>query len=362
MTTLYKTNKNGSIQEWSIEVSGSTFTCIYGQVGGKMQSQKTTCKSMNVGRSNETTPEQQAQLEADALITKKIKTGYSYDKSAPVTVALPMKVKSYQDQIHNVIFPCYSDVKYNGVNGIYRRTNNLELFSRGGENYPAIPHLTEHINTILDELGHNEINGELYIHGEHLQNIQSAVKKPKQLSNRLTFIIFDISDSTEILTVRKEKLNKLFSQLIKIGSPILNYIGLAEYVICHSHDCIENHYNLSVSRGYEGTVVKNASGLYKHNVRSSDQFKYKKTQSAEFEIIGYELDKNGLPVFIMQCDKGNFKAKPVGTKEHWYNQLPVNYIGQYGTIEYETYSKSGIPLKPIFVSTREMDSNKNPKE
>ena len=25
MTTLYKTNKNGSIQQWSIEVSGLTF-------------------------------------------------------------------------------------------------------------------------------------------------------------------------------------------------------------------------------------------------------------------------------------------------------------------------------------------------
>ena len=25
MTTLYKTNKNGSIQQWSIEVSGATF-------------------------------------------------------------------------------------------------------------------------------------------------------------------------------------------------------------------------------------------------------------------------------------------------------------------------------------------------
>ena len=80
MTTLYKTNKNGSIQQWSIEVSGPTFTCIYGQVGGKLQSQQTICKSVNVGKSNETTPEQQAQLEADALVAKKIKSGYSYDK------------------------------------------------------------------------------------------------------------------------------------------------------------------------------------------------------------------------------------------------------------------------------------------
>ena len=76
MTTLYKTNKNGSIQQWSIEVSGPTFTCIYGQVGGKLQSQQTICKSVNIGKSNETTPEQQAQLESAALIAKKSKSGY----------------------------------------------------------------------------------------------------------------------------------------------------------------------------------------------------------------------------------------------------------------------------------------------
>ena len=103
MTTLYKTTKTGAVQQWSIEVSGPTFTCIYGQVGGKLQSQQTICRSVNIGKSNETTPEQQAQLESAALIAKKIKSGYSYNKSAPVTVQLPQKVKAYQDQLHNIL-------------------------------------------------------------------------------------------------------------------------------------------------------------------------------------------------------------------------------------------------------------------
>ena len=198
MTTLYKTNKNGSIQQWSIEVSGPTFTCIYGQFGGKLQSQQTICKSVNIGKSNETTPEQQAQLESAALITKKIKSGYSYDQSGPTTVQLPMKVKAYQDQLHNVKFPCFSACKLNGVNAIYRRENGkLTIYSRGGEVYPTIPHLESLVHKAMDLFQSNELNGELYIHGEHLQDIQSAVKKPKELSAKLSFCIFDIADSTD---------------------------------------------------------------------------------------------------------------------------------------------------------------------
>ena len=363
MTTLYKTNKNGSIQQWSIEVSGPTFTCIYGQVGGKLQSQQTICKSVNVGKSNETTPEQQAQLEADALVAKKIKSGYSYDKSAQVTVQLPMKVKSYQDQLHNIEFPCFSTPKLNGVNAMFKRTSDsLTIYSRGGEVYPAIPHLEQHIHDIMDELSHNELNAELYIHGEHLQDIQSAVKKPNKLSPRLTAGIFDIADCSEIYKVRNKKLVELEDMLTKVGSPVLNYVNFLTGVVCESHEHIERHYNFCMTQSLEGTVIKNFKALYQHNVRSSDMFKYKKTQSAEFLIISYELDKNGLPVFILESAGGEFKAKPIGTKEYWSQQNPSTYIGQYATVEYETFSKAGIPLKPIFIATREMTSEGQPKE
>ena len=359
MTTLYKTNKNGSIQQWSIEVSGPTFTCIYGQVGGKLQSQQTICKSVNIGKSNETTPEQQAQLESAALIAKKIKSGYSYDKSAPVTVQLPMKVKAYQDQLHNIKFPCFSACKLDGVNAIYRRVNNqLTIYSRGGEIYPPIPHLEALVHKAMDLFQSNELNGELYIHGEHLQDIQSAVKKPKELSAKLSFCVFDIADSTDNFYERASQMSKLSNFRISSHPAVW---AVANYM-CDSHEDIEAHYNIAIEEGYEGTVIKNYNGLYKHNVRSSDQFKYKKAQSAEFLIVSYELDKNSLPVFVLESAGGEFKAKPIGTKEYWSQQIPVTYIGQYATVEYETFSKSGIPLKPIFISTRKLDASCNPLE
>lgn len=362
MTTLYKTNKNGSIQQWSIEVSGPTFTCIYGQVGGKLQSQQTICKSVNIGKSNETTPEQQAQLESAALIAKKIKSGYSYDKSAPVTVQLPQKVKCYQDQLKNITFPCYSTPKLNGVNATYwlLPDGKLHLTSRGGETYPAIPHLEPYVLTLMNHLGTTALNGELYIHGEHLQDIQSAVKKPNQLTPLLEFNIFELPIMTCAYSVKNKIMWDTMNDLCNWfeESPVQFITGIEVF----SHEEIESHYNQCMQANLEGTVIYNANAVYQFNTRSSNVFKYKKAQSAEFLIVSYELDKNGLPVFILKSTGGEFKAKPIGTKEYWSQQIPDTYIGQYATCEYETYSKAGIPLKPIFISTRKLDASGNPLE
>lgn len=359
MTTLYKTNKNKSIQQWSITVDGPVFTCTYGQLGGKLQSQSTTCTPRNIGRSNETTPEQQAQLEADALIAKKLKSGYSYDQSGPVTVQLPMKVKSYQDQLHNVKFPCISTPKLNGVNAIFKRVDDtLTIYSRGGEVYPTVPHLEQLVHKAMDLFKSDELNGELYIHGEHLQDIQSAVKKPKELSQKLSFCIFDIADSKDLFFTRATLMSNISNFRIDSHPAVW---AIANH-ICNSHEDIESHYNQCMASNLEGTVIKNFDGLYQHNVRSSDQFKYKKAQSKEFLITSFELDKNDLPVFVLQCDAGTFKAKPKGTKDFWAQFNPADYIDHWATVEFETYSRDGIPLKPIFISLRDCTTDGSPLE
>ena len=364
MTTLYKQNKNKSIQQWSIRtVPDGKYEVIFGQLGGAMQRQVTQCTGKNLGKANETTPEQQAELEVQSIITKKRKSGYVDDQSGKSDIRLPMKVKSYQDQLHNITFPCYSQFKYNGVNGLYRRVDNkLTLYSRGGEVYPVISHLEQAINAIMDELNCTELNGELYIHNTPLQDIQSAVTKPNELSPRLTFIIFDIADDQSTFETRYTKLQSLWQTLTLIGSPHLNYIGLPNTVVCNSTDDIEAHYNKAMSQNYEGTVIKLPHGLYKHNIRSSEQFKYKKALSAEFLIASYELDKRDHPVFILNTGTQFFKAKPKGTHEYLASINPQDYVNQWATCEYETISKSGIPLKPIFIGLRKCDKSGNPLE
>ena len=369
MTTLprlYKSTKTGAIQICDISYEGDTYYVQFGQLDGKLQVNSTKCYTTNAGRANERTPTQQAEFEALADHKKKIKSGYALTMETPSEVTLPAKVKIYQEQTKNVKFPCFSTPKLNGVNGLYKRNGSeLTLYSRGGEVYPEIPHLSLHIHTIMDELGTNELNGELYIHGEHLQDIQSAVKKPNDLSSRLTFNIFDIADSAETYDIRSAKLIIVQDNLFKLGRPATQYsIEFITPTICHSHEDIETHYNQAILNKYEGTVIYNANHLYVYNQRSSNAFKYKKTLDAEFLIIGYELDKQGNPTLICQSEGGPFKVRPTGTTEYRKQLLldMPNNIGKYYKVEYETLSKSDIPLKPVGLSIRECDNNGNPLE
>jgi len=359
MTTLprlYKQTKTGAIQICDISYQDDTYSVTFGQLDGKLQTNTTKCQATNVGRSNERTPTQQAEFEALADHKKKIKSGYSLTLDTPSEVTLPAKVKVYQDQLKNVNSTSFSTPKLNGVNGLYKRADRiLTLYSRGGEVYPEIPHLTDLVHSTMDFLNCNELNGELYIHGEHLQDIQSAVKKPNQLSSRLTFNIFDIPDNNDIYKKRRDLL---------LSHPNGVHIKFLTGVECNSTEDIEAHYNLCISQGYEGTVIYNPTHIYKYNERSSDAFKYKKALDAEFLILGYELDKQGNPTLICQSEGGPFKVRPTGTKEYRQQLLldMPNNIGKFYKVEYETLSKDKIPLKPVGICIRDCTPNGEPLE
>jgi len=355
LPTLYKISTTGATQIIDMEIIDAVYTRTWGQLDGKMQTKATTAKGKNLGKSNESTPAEQAILEAEAVWTKKQKANYSTSQSAPVAVNLPMKVKSLLDQIKNVVYPCVSTPKLNGVNSTYRLVNNiLTLTSRGGETYHSIPHLEDEVREAMTQLHSTELNGELYIHGEHLQDITSAVKKPKELSKRLTFNIFDIADSTADYETRRELMLDAEAILLE-DSKVLYLTGLD----CDSMYDIEVHYNQCMEAGLEGTVVKNLNGLYKYNTRSTAQFKYKKTQDAEFLVCGYEIDKNGHAVFKCVVDSFTFKVKLKGTNEERLAMAADadNYIGKHLKVEYEMLSKDGIPLKPVGIIFRKVDEN-----
>ena len=80
---LYKITKTGATQICEISYDGPTFSVRWGQLEGKIQTKATPCTGKNIGRSNETTPEFQAMLEATAKHKKKIDSGYSISLEVP---------------------------------------------------------------------------------------------------------------------------------------------------------------------------------------------------------------------------------------------------------------------------------------
>lgn len=360
LPTLYKKTKTGAVQQYVVDVAGDTITVSQGKVGGKMQDYHTKCEPKNVGRSNETSAEMQAELEATSKWKKKRdREGYSEDPSGEIQLKLPMKVKVYQDNLKNVEFPCYVSPKLDGVNAIYRLEGaKLTLYSRGGLEYPPIPHLEKHIRLAMSSLKCTELNGELYIPDSFLQDITSAVKKPKALSKHLEFHIFDVPDMREVYGERAKALMRLNINPIRpIKVVIMSRVG--------SHDDVEDLHGHYTRQGYEGIVIRNTKGAYKYNERSSDVFKYKKAADAEFQVVDYNFDKYQHVVF--HCDNGDgklFKVKPKGTANERLKMaaLADEYLGKWLTVEFETLSKDKVPLKPVGLNFRECDAEGAPIE
>lgn len=77
--TLYKRTSTGAIQEWWMEIDGSKYRIITGELGSeRIESEWKQAQPKNVGRKNETTAEAEAVFEVDAQYKKKLEQGYSY--------------------------------------------------------------------------------------------------------------------------------------------------------------------------------------------------------------------------------------------------------------------------------------------
>ena len=346
---LFKPIKTGAIQICDISVSGAVVSTTFGQLDGKLQTSTDTCSPKNVGRANATTAEQQAILEAQAKFAKKVKSGYSQELTETPTVQLPQKVKVYQDNKHLVSYPCYATPKYNGLNGTYwlLPDKTLKLTSRGGDELPPIPHLESYVRSKMKQAKTTCLNGELYIHGQSLQNITSAVKKPKELSKRLEFLVFEFP---------------------LISAPFSDKVSLLDIPVAKisTEAQLEELYEFTINRNLEGIIIYNTDATYKFNERSSSVLKYKPILDAEYIIRDYNVDRNGHPVFVCETPSGQpFKVKPKGTNEERLQiiaDFETKYRNQYYTIEYEMLSDSGIPLKPVGVGLRACDQSGEPTE
>ena len=373
---LFKTTKTNAVQICDIKTIDDTFVVTFGQLDGELQTKTTTCSGKNEGRSNNTTPSEQAVLEARAKWEKKVKAGYTTDQAAPVSVQLPQKVKTYVGNENKITFPAYSTYKYNGVNATYwlQADGTLKLTSRGGNEYPPIPHLEPAIQAVLSALATSSINGELYIHGEHLQDITSAVKKPKALSKQLVFKFFEFPTYeapewwvTPPYTVNSFKYKATQLEALKYAKDVVQYKHATpvELVAVKDVNELEAHYNKAMSEGYEGTVIYNQDAEYRFNERSSSVYKYKKAIDAEFVVHSYELDKNGHVVYHCYTSEGkSFKVKRKGTNEERTLDAiePYNNIGKWLKTEFEIYSKALVPLKPVGLCFRDCDSDGEPLE
>ena len=351
--TLYGLDKKGGFKVWKIWTNDNLLHIEHGKEEGKQQLKVEEVEGKNIGRSNETTPAEQAELEAMSRWRKQVDKGYRETKEELEELPLlPMLALDYLKQGHRIQYPCYGSPKLDGVRCLaIRHADRVELKSRGGKEY-VVPHIQDQLMLCM-EVG-QVFDGELYIHGKYLEEIVSAVKKTNDNTIDLEYIIFDIvkDETYEHRLISMQALRRY--KLSCLEYPSIDVISFCEI---QDEEHMKQKHREYVGAGYEGIMLRNYDGMYESGKRSADLQKYKEFFEEEFRIVDVAEDRNDNGVLVVwdalagthfDCCYGDFDQR-----KHQLNN-PEQYVGKALTVKYQTrYKDSRLPQFPTGVRIRE---------
>lgn len=365
LPTLYSYDSKGKVREWKTWSDGDIVYVASGLVDGKKVVKPYEAKPKNVGRSNETTAEEQATLECKSKWNKQKDKNYHEDLSDYVPLENPMLAHPYKDRGHNIEFPCYVQPKLDGVRCLIKLEGSEVVYkSRGNKLYTTLGHLDKAARKLLECLPEGVmLDGEIYCHEMPLNEINSAVKKTNSRTNNLRFHWYDITEGSLDYIDRFKVISKVYHSM-DIHENCGNEICLVSTKPANDLASIKEYFNEYVRSGYEGIMLRNSKGQYKLNQRSTDLQKYKEFDDDEFMIIGHKLDKDGRIVLVCEAKDGHntFDVVPKGGhkfREQVLEEYEAKWRNKWLKVQFQGYGVNGVPIFPVGLGLRETDDEGN---
>jgi ATP-dependent DNA ligase len=369
--TLYTKSSTGKICRWRITVQTINGVPHILRESRFIDGEITTAKKAitegkNVGKTNETKPEEQACKDALSMWNKKKLEQYVEDIAAVQTInpiVLPMLAHTFQERKHNIDWPALVQPKLNGVRCLTQKVNDqIRYTSRQGKTWEFFKHLDKDVELIIDEIG--ILDGEIFAKHLGFQEITRLIKKERTNNDELEYWIYDYVDENVGFG---ERTNKLYHLFVKHGERKDNgYLKIGKLVFTPTREAkceseVYDWHKKYVSEGYEGVMIRNKNSPYVIKHRTANLQKYKEFMDEEFEIIGGEEatgEDKGTVIFRCKTNKGvEFSVRPEGTREQrgvWLNNLP-NLIGKKLTVKFQAWTEEGKPQFPTGVSLRDYE-------
>ncbi len=353
---LYKRDTKGKVRIWWMEIEGNKFRAVSGLVDGeKVISGWTVTEAKNIGKTNATSPENQAMVEVQALYTKKKDAGYFEDVSKiddPISFK-PMLAYGYEGGLK---FPVWSQPKLDGARCI---ATSSGLFTRNGKKYISVPHIFQILKPIFEISPDLILDGELYNHELHddFNTIMSLVKKLKPTlsdlnasKRKVQYHIYDLY-SDDIFSTRNFELKNFFKNILG-DSP---FIKMVPTFSCNSQEDLDELYAKYLEEGYEGQMVRLDNSSYE-NKRTKNLLKRKEFQDIEAEILEIQEGAGNWAGYAKHVlIKANGKTCLSGMRgdQDFCRKLlqeADEYIGGTVTVRFQNYTPDGIPRFPIAVA------------
>lgn len=352
-TRIYKKDSSGKIRYLSISVLENFVIQESGVVGSNNPViNKSACVAKNVGRSNATTPEEQALVEAQAKIVDKLKVGYfrsieEAQNKGGADFLLPMLAKDYKKEKAKVQFPCYVQPKLDGMRALYSEDNGF--ISRTGRSIDTLGHI------VVPEIEGLVLDGETYAHGESFQENMRLIKKYRPgKTEQVKYHVYDLVMDAPFPD-RYLKLQSLVQDLANVK--------LVHTARINDEEELLYHHQLFISQGYEGTIIRHSTAGYEVNKRSSQLLKYKDFIDETFIVVDVIPSESRPDQGVIVCTSNVPSHKVLGRFNcgmkfsHFERKVMLDmkeeYIGRKAEVRFFEYTDGGLPRFPVCVGFRE---------
>lgn len=359
---LYHKAKGGDLRQWRVWTEGDTIVTEHGQVGGKLQQSRKMAVGKNIGKANETSPVEQAKLEATSLYKYKLDRKYSETpKDAQEPLVLPMLAHKFEGRkAERFVWPGYAQPKLDGVRCLAQRNKDgsILLTSRAGLEW-NVPLVAQRLAKWLpDDM---IVDGEIYIHGSSCQSITSLVKSAnpkgksfKPESKALEYHIYDVPSAEGRDDEPWEQRVRHLEQIVRRHEIVVPTFQVEDMV-----DLKQQHGSF-IESGYEGTIVRASHGLYQWGYRSDELLKYKDFQDAEFRVLDAcdgrgKMEGAVIWTCVNDTSNGTFECSMKCTMEERknYYKNKDKYIGGKLTVRFFDRTDDGLPRFPVGIVFRD---------
>lgn len=355
---LYSKTAAGAINFWRIWTDGPSIWVRWGQIDGAEQTSSVVAVAKNVGRSNATTAEEQAILEAESKFKKQLRLKYVRLRDEAETGINIKPMRAYEldkKRIAKMVYPATMQPKFDGCRCMAYPNDaagSIRLMSRGGLDY-RLDHVQ---NELYQRIPPGWcLDGELYVHGVSLQSIRRLIETPCDDTIKVEFVCYDMTELPPTNKSWGQRLIDLKHWFDK--NPGLKHVRLTPSYFVNSFEEIDGKHDLLVEQGYEGAIIRIHDGEYKLAAKNTKLLKYKKFQDAEFLVIDWTLGKDGIIQYTCAQEQGLlFEARPVGTDAERARLLAEakqnKAVGQKLTVRFMGRSEDNIPLHPRGIAFR----------
>ena len=302
------------------------------------------------------------------------------DRTTIEGLLLPMKAKVY-DNTNNRLFVKSSTYlgqwKINGLRcfiSAYINTGDmfkpirLKFVSCEGTVWNSLTNLEDYLLSVLDHQlldkivdEHYILDGELYLPGHTVNEINHFVKDPNCIENHiLQYWSYDIAIENTSQHARidylKSRQSGFVAYFVDKNAHLANterFVVLPTFTISND-DLALNARDKFIDLGFEGLIMRNPNAEYQYGKRNLSMIKYKKSTDGVFTIIDIYpegIKRNHIPLFLLKNDVNDatFEVHVGGSQDYQASILTNKhlYIGKKMYVEYG--ERSGVNAVPFHV-------------